>query len=1771
MRVTDDQLILNMLRRLRFLGSGGQDKLGLDPETNDTGDPLRSGQAPSVTGSASPGVLTGSAPAPSSGGSDVPQEASAPAGQGFNTDAPASHLDPLTTPTAAPATTQRIGVSPEALQTTPFMPFQTMSMRTSEPVTVVSQAPAASPSGTATSSPGTGTGPASPPVSSSETLSPLAAAAPAVSGPVGSNLESTSPGSQTIASGTTSTAPTSTTGPEGLAAPSSTSNAIVLENQKQGSPESEWALKGGVGDTNIQGFATNISVNHGDTIDFKIATDSTKYRLDIYRIGYYGGAGARKVDSIEKTLTTAQVQPHPIVDYSVGLIDCGNWSVSASWDVPDDAVSGVYFAKLVREDGTSGENMIPFIVRNDEDKSDITFQTSDTTWQAYNAWGGASLYYGNVPLNPDDMISYVPPNCSCGLTAIGRAYKVSYNRPFITTTSPTGGPWDFIFGAEYPAIRWLEQNGYDINYISGVDSARDGAQLLNTKAFLSVGHDEYWSAEQRANVEAARDAGVNLAFWSGNEAYWKIRWETSIDGSGTPYRTLVSYKESLAHADIDPSNTGTGTWRDPRFADPGQEPENSLTGTMFMVDSYRRDKITVPYDMSNLRFWRNTDIANLQPGETGTLAPYLLGYEWDSDVDNGFRPDGLINMSLSTVNVDTLLQDYGSTVGPGTATHSLTLYRAESGALVFGAGTVYWSWGLDDQNSVEATPTDPNVQQAMVNLFADMGIQPQTLQASLVLASASTDHTAPTATLSFPNGTSNIYEGQKITISGTAADVGGIVAGVEVSTDGGQSWHKASGRETWTYTWNTQDSGTYQVLARAVDDSVNLGTPTTPVSITVKPALTDSFFNFSDTPSTMFNVDARSVELGMKFTSSATGKITGIRFYKPAQILGDRVAHLWSSDGTLLGTATFNDMSYSGWQTATFETPITISPGTTYVASYHTRYYSSTPNYFTAPVTTGPLTAPVGASVFAYGDGALFPNSDGGNANYWVDVIFDSGPQQAPVATADSGFSTVRDNVLTIAAASLLANDTDPNGDTLTITGVSGATNGTVAYDAQTKNVTFTPTAGYTGNASFTYTISDGHGGTSSANVALSVLDPSMVPVSLFSSSATPAILSNSDSSSVELGMKFQASTAGTVSGIKFYKGTGDTGTHQGRLWTSTGTLLGTVTFSNETASGWQTAYFSSPIALNPNETYVVSYHSNGHYASTSNYFTAPVTNGPLSAPAGSNGVFAYGTTAQFPTNSYGSANYFVDVLFNSTTTANQPPVATADSGFTTTRGNALTLAATSLLANDTDPNGDTLTITGVSGATNGTVAYDAQAKTVTFTPTAGYLGDAGFTYTVSDGRGGTASANVALSVLDPGSAPISLISPSVTPAVLSDTDPSSVELGMKFQSSVSGTVSGVRFYKGTGDTGTHQGRLWTSTGTLLGTVTFSNETASGWQTAYFSSPITLNPNETYVVSYHSNGHYASTSNYFTAPVTNGPLTAPAGNNGVYAYGSTAVFPTNSYGSANYFVDVLFNAAPVVNQAPVATADSGFGVVRNNVLTISAATLLANDTDPDGGTLTITGVSNATNGAVAYDAQTKTVTFTPTTNYTGAASFTYTISDGQGGTSSANVSLSVIPESTSSVSLFSSTTTPAVSSSSDSSSVELGMKFQSSTAGTVSGVKFYKGTGDNGTHEGHLWTSTGTLLGTVTFANETANGWQTAYFSNPIAINPNESYVVSYHSNGHYAATSNGFASPVTNGPLTAPAGSNGVYAYGPSGLFPTNSYNSTNYFVDVVFNPMTT
>src|SRR2546423_1252182 len=192
----------------------------------------------------------------------------------------------------------------------------------------------------------------------------------------------------------------------GAAQAASCSTAIVCENQLPGTDPSVWDLSG-ASNPNLQGFTTDISYNVGQTVSFKIKTSLSAYSIDIYRMGYYQGKGARKVGSV--TPTVPQSQPACVTNAATGLVDCGNWAVTATWPIPAGPAPGIYFAGPSPASGTASQ--IVFVVRNDGSHSDVVFRTNDTTWEAYNAYGGNSLYHGSAP------------------SSDGRAYKVSYNRP----------------------------------------------------------------------------------------------------------------------------------------------------------------------------------------------------------------------------------------------------------------------------------------------------------------------------------------------------------------------------------------------------------------------------------------------------------------------------------------------------------------------------------------------------------------------------------------------------------------------------------------------------------------------------------------------------------------------------------------------------------------------------------------------------------------------------------------------------------------------------------------------------------------------------------------------------------------------------------------------------------------------------------------------------------------------------------------------------------------------------------------------------------------------------------------------------------------------------------------------------------------------------------------------------------------------------------------------------------------------------------------------
>ncbi len=1164
---------------------------------------------------------------------------------------------------------------------------------------------------------------------------------------------------------------------------STAANPVSCENQLPGDPPSDWEVQG-VGDPTIQGFATSMSVDAGQTINFKINTSSTAYHIDILRLGWYDGDGARLVASnILPAATLPQTQPSCLTDASTGLIDCGNWTVSASWTVPSDAVSGIYIAHLVRDDAQDpgGDSQIPFVVRDDASHSQVLVPTDDATWEAYNDYGGNSLYTCTVDC---------PPGNPGGYKA---AYAVSYNRPFDGGFQTDDGA-SYLWYAEYQMVQFLERNGYDVSYTDDADLDSQPSLLLNHKVILFSGHDEYWSAGERANVVAARNAGVNLAMFTGNEIFWKTRWAASIDGSNTAYRTLITYKETHFDAPVDPDDppTWTGTWADPRFSPPadGGNPGNALSGQEFDVNAGTSD-ITVPYQYRKLRLWDNTSVADLSPGGSVTLGAGDgdLGYEWDLDVDNGFRPAGEFDLSSTTVSGLQTFTDYGTNtnsasdadgaptdqgVNPGNQeTHHLTLYRAASGALVFGAGTVQWSWGLDNFNAWDESPTepsghapDPNMEQFTVNLLAMMGAQPATLESGLVPGSAPAATTQPTSSIASPAPGATIADGSAVTITGSAtAASGAVVAGVEVSTDGGSTWHPATlttsddATVSWSYAWVAHGYPSTTVESRAVDDSADLETPSdaTTVDITCPCSLWGTNTNPATVPfGRVDSGDSGSVELGVQFTGSIDSEVTGIRFYKASTNTGTHVGSLWTSSGVLLEQGTFTNETASGWQTLTLSSPVVLQAGHTYVASYFAPagHYSVTQGWFypaPAPTplggatdTSGPwqalvATGSVTNGMYAYGSSPTFPSSTYAASNYWVDPVLEpvdapgqltgvnasAGSQSATVTwsapssggpattyivtpyigtaaqaattvtggpaptnvtvsglaagttytftvtasnTSGAGLESAPSNsvtptLITVPGApggvsaspgssEVLVSWSAPSDGGSAITGYTITATGSGGSSSQVQvggSVTSAVVGGLTVGKSYTFTVAATNAvGTGSASSASSAVTPQDT---IFDFSApSSGKVDSGDGGSVNLGVQFTASEAGSVTGIRFYKAPANTGTHVGSLWDASGDLLAQGTFTGETSSGWQTLVFSSPVDISAGTTYVASYLApDGHYSVGS--LASAVSNGPLTAPASSavspgNGLYAYASSSEFPANTYNASGYWVDVLF---------------------------------------------------------------------------------------------------------------------------------------------------------------------------------------------------------------------------------------------------------------------------------------------------------------------------------------------------------------------------------------------------------------------------------------------------------------------------------------------------------------------------------------------
>jgi hypothetical protein len=776
--------------------------------------------------------------------------------------------------------------------------------------------------------------------------------------------------------------------------------------------------------------------------------------------------------------------------------------------------------------------------------------------------------------------------------------------------------------------------------------------------------------------------------------------------------------------------------------------------------------------------------------------------------------------------------------------------------------------------------------------------------------------------------------------------------------------------------------------------------------------------------------DLGSYEFGMVFKSTISGKVTGVRFYKGPQNTNAHSGKLWTESGTLLASVNFTGETASGWQQQLFSSPVSILADTPYVISYFDQGggYSADipslgdPKTLVAGVTNLPLIALPNAES---GNGVLnasgisaFPGTDTTGVNWWVDLVFqpdvDTNPPTVTAVSPLNGAINVNPSTtisVTFNEAMLPSSLT-----TNTITLLNASSNlvpATLSYTPGSTTVTLQPNSTLALGQSFSVRVRSGGTGVKDtatnalvSNFLWSFTVSSQPIVTIWSPTNTPPVAA--DNTALTLGVKFRSTTNGYIRGIRFYKGAANTGPHIANLWAGDGTKLGEATFVNETSSGWQEQYFVTPVAISSNTTYVASYFTpSGNYAFTGAYFaTQGVTNAPLIALQdqvdGGNGVFTVDTTNQFPTTSVNSANYWVDVVFARLLDPDtNAPVVT--SRFPTNGANNVSLT-TSIRATFNEPmltstlNTNTFELRDAGNAlVPASVSYDSNTLAATLQPLSALNLGATYTARVKGGVNGakdtatnalaadnvwnfTTTASIAANIWG-----------NITPSgTLSVTETTPFELGVRFRSAVSGFIQGIRFYKGTNNTGTHIGTLWTSSGTQLASVTFSNETATGWQQKTFATPVAITSNTTYVASYYApNGGYAFDSFYFDGKgATNYPLRALPDNedgpNGVFAENAHE-FPTGTFNSANYWVDVVFTDQ---NTPPTA------GTVNRTLPEDTSTNLVLVGSDAEG-PVTFSLLSNPAHGQLSnFNTNTGALTYTPATNYFGSDTFNYRVSDG---------------------------------------------------------------------------------------------------------------------------------------------------------------------------------
>lgn len=419
----------------------------------------------------------------------------------------------------------------------------------------------------------------------------------------------------------------------------------------------------------IEGYCSHTSAQAGDRVEFCVSTNpASPFRMDIYRMGYYGGTGGRLVQSLGPFQGVAQADP-PIGDKRVR--DC-QWEPCAVLRIPDDWVSGVYLAKLTTEYERL-QSYIVFIVR-DHRRADFIFQCSDTTWQAYNRWPSQFSLYDNGEHQ----------------WWWGGDVQVSFNRPYgkycqiLDAPLSTGsGEW-FLW--EFPFAFWLEAQGYDVTYISNLDTHRHGHDLTRASGFLSVGHDEYWSIEMFHHVQSAIASGLSVGFFSGNAVCGRIQFAS--DAQDRPNRAY--------------ERVGV-------FGPPGGTHEFQAMGSLRHERPYANELIGAH---STGPVTGGADWICAQPDhwvfagtgmKRGDGIPGLVGWEWHGDP-----------AKIPGLEVIATAPTQSAPGTPNGGQFTATVYPGPRGNFVFNASTCWWADSLSAppgyvRPSVYTSPQGPDV------------------------------------------------------------------------------------------------------------------------------------------------------------------------------------------------------------------------------------------------------------------------------------------------------------------------------------------------------------------------------------------------------------------------------------------------------------------------------------------------------------------------------------------------------------------------------------------------------------------------------------------------------------------------------------------------------------------------------------------------------------------------------------------------------------------------------------------------------------------------------------------------------------------------------------------------------------------------------------------------------------------------------------------------------------------------------------------------------